>query len=94
MIVELNYVLFSFILVIYCAWRYYKQKDKRLLYLTLCLTILAMSVVFQMLSTTIWFYGTPIATLTALELGGLALHASFTICMIIVLTKKLEIRSD
>jgi len=87
MLVELSYVFFSFLLVIYAVWRCFKRKDKHLLYLILCLTFLAWSVTLQMLSTTVWFYGTPMGTLRLLELGGLALYASFTVCTLIVLSK-------
>jgi len=94
MLVELSYVFFSFLLVIYSAGHYFKLKDKHLLYLTLCLTLLSLSVMLQMLSTTILFYGTPLAALKLLELMGLALYGSFTVCTIIVLRKISKTHSD
>jgi len=87
MLVELSYVFFSFLFVIYSVWCYFKRKDKHLLHLTLCLAFLAMSVTFQMFSTTVWFYRTPIAIRRFLELSGLALYTGFTVCTILVLRK-------
>jgi len=88
MLIELNYVFFSLLLVIYSAWRYFKRKERYMLYLTLCFTFLTLSTSLQLLNSLTWVYRTqPIIALRLLELGGLALFACFTICAIITLRK-------
>ena len=88
-LIELNYVFFSLLLVIYGAWRYYKQRKRHLLYFTLSFTFLTLSVIFEMLSSTLVYLGIyfNVTVLRLLELGGLALFACFTICAIIALKK-------
>lgn len=88
MLVELNYVFFTLLLVIYSAWRYYKQRKRPLLHSTLCFTFLALSAIFQTASSTI-VYGIyfNVTVLKFLELSSLALFACFTICAIIALKK-------
>lgn len=86
MLIELNYVFFSFLLVFYVAWRYFKRRERHILYLTLSFAFLALSTTLQMLNS--WIFGTqPIIMLKFLELGGLALFACFTICTVIALRK-------
>ncbi|UCE16202.1 MAG: hypothetical protein JSV12_00875, partial [Candidatus Bathyarchaeota archaeon] len=46
----MNYVFFSVLLVIYGAWRYFKRKEKHLLYPTISFTFLALSATFQLLN--------------------------------------------
>lgn len=89
MLVEFNYVFFSLLLVIYSAWRYFERRERGILYLTLCFTSLALSTTLQMLNSLIWIYEirANITMLRLLELSGLALYASFTICTIITLKK-------
>ena len=90
MLIELNYVFFSLLLVIYGAWRYFKRKDKYLFYLTISFTFLALSAIVQTLtSPKLAIYIIPFDTpvLKLLQLGGLALFACFTICTIISLRK-------
>jgi len=88
MLVELNYVFFSLLLLIYCTWRYFKQKDKHSFYFTLSFTFLTLSAIFQTLSS-ILPYGIyfNVTVLRLLELSGLALFACFTISAIIALKK-------
>ena len=89
MIIELNYIFLSFLLVVFSAWYYFKQKERGLLYLTLGFTFLALSATLQMLNSQIWIYEilNSVITLRLLELGGLAFFVCFTICAIIALRK-------
>ena len=89
MLIELNYVFFSLLLVIYGVYRYYKQRKRHLLYITLSFTFLTLSVIFQMLSSTLIYLGIyfNVTVLRLLELGGLALFACFTISAIIALKR-------
>jgi len=89
MLVELSYIFFGLLLMIYSIWRYYKQRKSHLLYFTLSLTFLALSATFQMLSSATVYLGIyfNVSMLKLLELGGLALFACFTICAIIALKK-------
>jgi len=91
-LVELNFVLFSFALLFYSAWHYFKRRDRYLFYLTLCFTFLALSNTLQMFISMAWIYNVPInlTALRLLELGVLALYACFTICAIEALRKILE----
>jgi len=92
MVIELNYVLFSFLLAIYSAWHYFKRKDRYLLYLTLCFTYLLMSNILPMFVSISWIFGIQIdsTTIWFLELGKLVLYACFTVCAVIALRKILE----
>ena len=92
MLVELNYVFFSFLLVIYSVWRYHKLRERGLLYLTLSFIFLASSTTLQMLNSLIWFYGIPftILMLRLLELSPLAFFTCFTVCNIIALGRILK----
>ncbi|MDH5733090.1 MAG: hypothetical protein OEY88_04825 [Candidatus Bathyarchaeota archaeon] len=89
MLIELNYVFFSLILVIYSAWHYFRKRNRHLLYFTLSLTFLALSATFQMLSSTLIHLGIYLHVTVSrlLELGGLALFACFTIGAIIALKR-------
>jgi len=89
MLIELNYIFFSLILVIYSAWHYFRKRNRHLLYFTLSLTLLALSATFQMLSLTLIYLGIyfNVTALRLLELIGLALFACFTICVIVALKK-------
>lgn len=89
MLVELNYVFFSFLLATYGAWLYYKQQKKHLLYFTLSFTFLTLSAIFQVLRSTLAHLGIyfNITVLRLLELGGLAFFTCFTICVIVALKK-------
>jgi len=93
MLVELNYVLFSLLLVVYSAWHYFKTREKHLLYLTSCFTFLALSAMLQMLSSTMWVYGVQVDVkiLRLLKLGGLALFACFTVSSIVALKTILKL---
>jgi len=88
-LVELNYISFSLLLVIYTLWRYFKQqKTKHFFYFILSFTFLTLSAIFQALNS-ILPYGIyfNVTMLRLLELGGLALFVCFTICAIIALKK-------
>lgn len=89
MLIELNYIFFSLLLVIYGAWRYFKQRKRNMLYFTLSFTFLALSVIIQMLSSTILVYRIyfNVLVLRLVELSSLALFACFTICAITALKK-------
>lgn len=84
MLVELNYVFFSCLLLVYSAWHYFKRRERGQLYLTMCFTFLALSAVFQLIESQILAHRT---VLRLLELGGLALFTCFTICTIITIRK-------
>jgi len=88
MLIELNYVLFSLLILIYCIWRYFKQQNKRFFYFTLSFTFLTLSAIFRALNS-ILPYGIyfNVTVLRPLELFALALFACFTICAIIALKK-------
>lgn len=87
MLVELNYVFFSLLLVIYGVWRYFKQRKRHLLYFTLSFAFLALSVIVRMFSSIVLVYGihSNVTVLRLLELGGLAFFACFTITAVIAL---------
>jgi len=86
MLIELNYVVFSFLLAVYSARSFFKRREKHLLYVTLSFTFLAFSATVQMLNSLIGGYGTqPIVILRLLKLGGIALYACFAISAIIAL---------
>lgn len=86
MLVEPNYVFFSFLLVVYGLWRYFKRRERHMLYLTISFTFLALSKTLHMLNSLLWVFGTqPIRMLRFLELGGLALFSCFIISAIIAL---------
>ena len=89
MLVELNYVFFSLLLVIYSMRRYFKQQKRHMLYFTLSFTFQALSAIFQMLSSKMVYLGIyfNLTVLRLLELSSLALFACFTICTIIALKK-------
>ena len=89
MLIELNYALFSLLLVAYSLWRYLKQRERGLLYFTLGFTFLALSATLQVLNAIARGYGIylSVALLRLLELGGLALFAGFTIFAIIALKR-------
>jgi hypothetical protein len=84
MLLELNYVFFSFLLMILSAWYYFRRRDRYLLYLTLCFTFLTLSNILQMFIFATWIYGTLLQTL---RIVALSLYACFTICAIIALRK-------
>jgi len=88
MLVELNYIFFSLLLVVYAVWRYFKQQNKHFFYFILSFTFLALSAIFQALNSTLP-YGIyfNLTVLRLLELFSLALFACFTICAIIALKK-------
>jgi len=86
MLIELNYVFFSLLLVIYGAWRYFKRKEKHMLYLTLSFTFLALSAIIKMLTLPILVY-INVKVLRLLELTSLGLFACFTIFTMIALRR-------
>ena len=90
MLIELNYVFFSLLLVIYSGWHYFRRKNKHLLYPTISFTFLALSATVQLLiSPKLVVYIIPFnaPVLKLLRLGGLALFACFTIFAVIALRK-------
>jgi len=93
MLVELNYVVFSFLLATISAWRYFKRREKNMLHLTLCFTFLTLSITLLLLDSLMWFPAT-ITTLRLIEVTGLGLYACFTICAILTLRKICETKLD
>jgi len=88
MLVELNYIFFSLLLVIYSAWRYFRQRERHMLHLTICFTLLTFSITLQILTSTWWTYIMHLKIpLRLLELSGLALYTGFTISTILTLRK-------
>jgi hypothetical protein len=90
MLIELNYIFLSLLLVFYCAWSYFRRKEKHMLYLAICFTFLTFSIIIQTLTYTWSDYirglrlGIP---LHVLELIGLALFTVFTAGIILALRK-------
>ena len=84
MLVELSYVLFTFLLVAYGIWCYSKKRERILLHLTLSFAFLASSTTLQMLKVLL-FGKFGIFVLRLIELSGLALFACFTILAAITL---------
>lgn len=84
MLVELSYVFFSCLLLVYSAWQYFKRREISRLYLALCFTFLALSTIAQLIESQILAHR---IVLRLLELGGLALFTCFTICTIITIRK-------
>jgi len=93
MIVELNYVLFSLLLVIYATWRFFKRREKSMLYMTFSFIFLTLSITLLMSNSLLWFPAT-ITTLRLLEVGGLGLYACFIICAIVSLRKLYKTELD
>jgi len=86
--VELSYVFFSLLLVIYCVWRFFTRKEKAMLYLALCFIFLTLSISIQTIISLGFVYGTqPLTTIRLVELGGLALFAGFVITFMIAVWK-------
>jgi len=84
--VELNYIFFSLLLVVYSAWRYSKRRERVLLYLTLGFTFLTLSTLLQILSSSWWIYISQLKIqYRLLEISALALFAGFVISAIIAL---------
>ncbi len=92
MFIELSFVLFSLLLVIYSAWRYLKRGTRGLLYLTSSFGFLMLSTTLQMITSLIWNYGisATVTLMRLLELCGLAFFACFTITAVVALGKMLE----
>jgi heme A synthase len=88
MLVELSYLFFSLLLVIYCAWRFFKRKGKIMLHFLLSLIFLASSLSVQAAISITPIYGTqPLVIVRLIELSGLALFAGFTIFLVLALGK-------
>ncbi len=86
-LIELNYLFFSLLLLIYSAWRYSKRRERSMLYLILGFAFLSASTALQLINSLIWTYGISVSLimLRLLELLGLAFFACFTISIIIAL---------
>lgn len=82
MLIELSYVVFSLLLVIYSVWRYYKRRERILLYLTLSFTFLASSTTLQLIRSLILAHR---VVLRVLELASLGMFACFIVLIIIAL---------
>ncbi len=89
MSIEASYVFLSLLLLIYCVWRYLRQRERHLLYFALGFTFLTFSTVFQTLNSTLP-YGIyfSVSLLRLLELVALALFLCFTVCAIMALRKR------
>jgi len=85
-LVELSYVFFSLILLIYGLWVYSRRKERPTLYLTLCFAFLASSMTLLFLNSFAWFPATRI-TIRLIEIAGLGLYAGFAISLIIALKR-------
>jgi len=89
MLVELNYIIFSVLLLIYVSWRYFKHRKSGLRYLALSSVFLILSTMVQMISSQEWIYGIPtnLTLKRLLELCGLALFACFIITTLMGIRK-------
>lgn len=84
MLVELSYLFFSLLLVIYCVWRFFSRKERSMLYFALCFVFLAFSVLFQAVVSLGNVYGTQsLVIVRIVELTGLAFYACFAIIFIV-----------
>lgn len=83
MIIEFSYLLLVLALIVYCLWRYRRQREKSLLYLVAASAFLFLSVLSQILSSTWWAYvAQPVLTFRHLELMALGFFACFTVAAI------------
>lgn len=89
MFIELSFVLFSLLLVIYSAWCHHKRGSKGYLHLTLSFGFLTLSTTLQMIISLMWTYGVSdsIVLIRLLELLALALFSCFTITAVVALRK-------
>jgi hypothetical protein len=88
MLVELSYVFFSLLLVIYCAWRFFKRREKTMLHFLLCFVFLASSISLQATISLAPIYGTqPFVVVRLIELTALGLYAGFAIILIVALRR-------
>lgn len=92
MLVELNYVIFSVLLLIYVSWRYFKQRKSGLRYLALSSVFLILSTTVRMIGSQESIYGIPtnLALKRLVELGGLALFTCFTIAAVVAIRRMSE----
>jgi len=88
MLIDMNYIFFSFLLVAYSTWLFVKRKEKASALLILCFAFLTLSILLQLLSSSWWNYTTLQRIHPRIfELAGLASFASFAITAILALTK-------
>jgi hypothetical protein len=85
-LVELCYVFFSFLLMIYGAWVYSRRRERSQLYLILSFASLTLSMTLLFLDYFVWFPATR-TVIRLIEIAGLALYASFVISLIMALKK-------
>jgi hypothetical protein len=92
MLVELSYLLFGILLIVYAAWMFFRRKERHILFLTLGFTFLELSILLQILNLTWWvhIYQFNIDP-RFLELGGLAFFAIFIVTAILAL-KETKVR--
>jgi len=84
--VELGYLFLSLFMMAYGFWSYWRSREKNLLYLTIGLVFLFLSVLSQTLSTEWWFYvAQPTVSFRHLELIALGFFACFVIASIMAL---------
>lgn len=87
-VVELNYLFFSFLLLVYAILRLRKRKEKHVLYLIVAFAFLAMSVTVGILDPLLWYVAIPFnGRKSLLELISLGLYACFTIFAIAAIAK-------
>lgn len=83
---ELGYVFFSLLLVVYCAWRYLKQKKKHFIYFTMGFIFMTLSLSFQLFSSKWWVYIMQFGiSYRFLELAALTFSACFVTTTIVAL---------
>jgi len=83
---ELGYVFSSLLLVVYCAWRYLKQKKKCFIYFSIGFIFMTLSSSFQLFSSTWWIYIMQSGiSYRFLELAALIFSTCFVITTIVAL---------
>jgi len=88
MLVELSYLFFSLLLVIYCAWLFLKRKEKTMLYFLLCFLFLTSSIALQAIISLVPIYGIyPLVSVRLIEIAGLGLFAGFAAFLVVALKK-------
>ncbi len=90
MLIELTFILFSSLLLIYSASRYLQRRIKSLLYFTVGFAGLTMSMTLLLLDSLVWFPAT-ITMLRLIEIAGLGLYMCFTIMAILALRESMKL---
>ncbi len=89
-LIELIFIFFSSLLLIYSASRYLQRRIKSLLYFTVGFACLTLSMTLLLLDSLVWFPAT-ITMLRLIEIAGLGLYMCFTIMAILALRESMKL---